>query len=55
MDRFSIRTIVLIGFSFLAAGYGLSIAIQMVARATTPPVSYECHFPKVACVPVSNT
>jgi hypothetical protein len=55
MDRFSIRTIVLIGVAFLAVGYGLSIAAQAAGKFCNPPASYECHFPKVACAPVLNS
>ena len=53
MDRFSIRTIALIGFSFLVASLGLGMAAQIAGRFCNPPVSYECHFPKVECAPLA--
>jgi len=55
MDRFSLRTIILIGFLFLAAGIGMSVVVQVMGKATHPPASYECHFPKVTCTPASNS
>jgi hypothetical protein len=55
MDKFSLRTTILIGFLFLAAGVGLSVAVQVMGKATNRPVSYECHFPKVKCTPASSS
>jgi len=54
MDRFSMRTIALIGFLFLAAAVGLSMAVQMMGKTANPPASYECHFPKVTCSQASS-
>ncbi len=51
MDNFSPRTIILIGFLFLAAAVGMNAAVQVIGEATHPPASYECHFPKVTCTP----
>jgi hypothetical protein len=51
MDPFSVRTIILIGFLFLAAGVGFSVAAQVMGKA---PASYECHFPKITCTPSSR-
>ena len=53
MDRFSIRTTVLIGITFLVAWIGMCTAVGVMGKATHP-VNYECHFPKVNCAPVSN-
>jgi hypothetical protein len=55
MDKFSIRTTILIAFLLLAAGIGMSVAARVVAKATNPPASYECHFPKVTCAPASSS
>jgi hypothetical protein len=55
MDKFSIRTIILIGFLFLAAAAGMSVAVLVVGKVTHPPASYECHFPKVTCAPASSS
>jgi hypothetical protein len=54
MDRFSIRTTVLLGVSFLAVGIGLCFALHVIGKAGSPPVSYECHFPTVTCARVSD-
>jgi hypothetical protein len=55
MDGFSFRTIVLLGFLLLAVGVGLSAVVQVMGKTTNPPVSYECHFPKVTCAPGSGS
>jgi hypothetical protein len=54
MDGFSFRTIVLLGFLLLAVGVGLSAVVHVMGKATSPPVGYECRFPKVTCTPSSS-
>jgi hypothetical protein len=54
MDGFSFRTIVLLGFLLLAVGV-VSMMVQVMGKTTNPPVSYECHFPKVTCAPGSGS
>jgi hypothetical protein len=39
---------------FLAAGVGLSVAVQVVGKGMSHHVGYECHFPKVICAPASS-